>query len=147
MEPTLLAIGEVDSSEALAAESMQDELFGPLLPILSYASLDEAIDLVQSRPKPLALYVFTEDRAVQDRVLRELSFGGGCVNDTISHLVNHQLPFGGVGHSGIGGYHGQHSFELFSHHKSVLTRSTKFETGIVFPPYKDKLKWIRKVLK
>lgn len=147
MEPTLLAIGKVGSSEALAAESMQDELFGPLLPILSYASLDEAIHLVQSRPKPLALYVFTEDRAVQDRVLGELSFGGGCVNDTISHLVNHHLPFGGVGHSGIGGYHGQHSFELFSHHKSVLTRSTKFETGILFPPYKDKLKWIRKVLK
>lgn len=147
IEPTLLTVGKAASSEALASESMKDELFGPMLPILTYSSLDEAIDLVRNRPKPLALYVFTEDRTVQDRVLGELSFGGGCVNDTISHLVNHHLPFGGVGHSGIGGYHGKHSFELFSHHKSVLKRSTRFETGLVFPPYKDKLKLIRKVLK
>ncbi|RIX60400.1 aldehyde dehydrogenase [Paenibacillus nanensis] len=147
IEPTLLAVGDASSSKALEAESMKDELFGPLLPILAYSRLEEAIELVRNRPKPLAFYVFTEDKEVRERVLGELSFGGGCVNDTISHLVNHHMPFGGVGHSGMGGYHGQHSFELFSHHKSVLTRSTKFEPGILFPPYKDKLKWIRKVLK
>ncbi|MEK3885425.1 aldehyde dehydrogenase [Paenibacillus sp. PL2-23] len=146
MEPTLLDLGDA-SGKAADAASMADELFGPILPVISYTHLDEALDWVRNRSKPLALYVFSEDRAVQDRVLGSLSFGGGCVNDTISHIINPSLPFGGVGASGMGAYHGKHSFELFSHRKSVLKRSTRFETGILFPPYGDKLKWIRKVLK
>lgn len=146
MEPTLLEVGKA-SDRSLHAASMEDELFGPLLPIITYTDLEDAISQVRSRPKPLALYVFSEDRSVQDRVMGTLSFGGGCVNDTLSHIINHHLPFGGVGNSGIGGYHGKHSFDLFSHHKSVLKRTTKFEPGILFPPYEGKLKLFRKVLK
>ncbi|RJE88521.1 aldehyde dehydrogenase [Paenibacillus sp. 1011MAR3C5] len=146
IEPTLLDVGNAEDSRIEAA-SMEDELFGPLLPMLTYSDLEDAISQVRNRPKPLALYVFSEDRGVQDRVMGTLSFGGGCVNDTLSHIINHHLPFGGVGHSGIGGYHGKHSFDLFSHHKSVLKRSTRFEPGILFPPYEGKLKLFRKVLK
>ncbi|REK74945.1 aldehyde dehydrogenase [Paenibacillus paeoniae] len=146
IEPTLIEAGNAADSK-IAAASMEDELFGPLLPVLTYSDLEDAIGLVQKKPKPLALYVFSEDRNVQNRVMGTLSFGGGCVNDTLSHLINHHLPFGGVGHSGIGGYHGKHSFDLFSHRKSVLKRTTKFEPGILFPPYEGKLKLFRKVLK
>lgn len=146
LEPALLDIGKVGDG-ALDVATMDDEIFGPILPILTYSHIDEAIKMIRQRPKPLALYLFTEDDAIQSLVLGTLSFGGGCVNDTLSHIINHELPFGGVGTSGIGGYHGKHSFELFSHNKSILKRSTRFETGIMFPPYKGKLKWIRKVLK
>ncbi|MFD0590087.1 aldehyde dehydrogenase [Paenibacillus sp. GCM10027627] len=146
IEPTLIEVGRAIDVKVGGA-AMEDELFGPLLPIITYENLNDAIRFVQNRPKPLALYLFSEDKAIQERVMGTLSFGGGCVNDTLSHIINHHLPFGGVGSSGIGGYHGKHSFDLFSHHKSVLQRSTRFETGILFPPYKGKLKWIRKVLK
>ncbi|MCR2807878.1 aldehyde dehydrogenase [Paenibacillus soyae] len=146
IEPTLLDLGRV-SEQAANSAAMEDELFGPILPLIGYERLDDAIEWIRNRPKPLALYVFSEERSVQERVLGTLSFGGGCVNDTLSHIINPHLPFGGVGPSGIGAYHGKHSFELFSHRKSVLKRSTRFETGMLFPPYGDKLKWIRKVLK
>ncbi|MBH5318905.1 aldehyde dehydrogenase [Paenibacillus sp. GSMTC-2017] len=146
LEPTLLDVGMVDD-RGMDVASMADEIFGPILPILTYSHIDEAIEMIRQRPKPLALYLFTEDRAIESLVMDTLSFGGGCVNDTLSHIINHHLPFGGVGTSGIGGYHGKHSFDLFSHQKSVLKRSTRFEIGIMFPPYKNKLKLIRKVLK
>ncbi len=141
IEPTLL---EADFHRSA---SMQEELFGPLLPILEYDSLDEAIRLINSRPKPLALYLFTSSKEVEEEVLARVPFGGGSVNDTISHIVNPELPFGGVGSSGIGAYHGRHSYELFSHKKSVMKRSTKFNSSFLYPPYGDKLKWIRKILK
>lgn len=102
---------------------MEDEIFGPILPIISYRNIDEAIVEIVKRPKPLALYLFTSDTRVQDKVLREVSFGGGCINDTITHVANPRLPFGGVGHSGVGSYHGQYSFETFSHLKSVLKKA------------------------
>ncbi len=141
MEPTLIKAGSWDSA------SMQDELFGPLLPIMPYQTLDEAIQMVRENPKPLALYVFTENKSTEKQVLSQLSFGGGCVNDTISHVVNHHLPFGGVGNSGMGAYHGKYSFELFSHAKSILKKSTCFDIGITFPPYGNKLGLVRKFLK
>lgn len=141
MEPTLL--DQVTWDDA----SMEDEIFGPILPILEYSSLDEAIRVVREHPKPLALYLFTQDSAVEQEVLHKVSFGGGCVNDTISHVASANLPFGGVGNAGIGAYHGKHSFEVFSHRKSVMKKSTRFETGLLFPPYRDKIKWVRKVLK
>lgn len=127
--------------------SMMDENFGPILPVLEFNHLDEAINMINDRPKPLALYVFTENKRVEDEVLSKVSFGGGCVNDTLSHVASAHLPFGGVGNSGIGAYHGKHSFEVFSHSKSILKKSTKFELGIVFPPYKDKIKLAKKLLK
>lgn len=141
IEPTLLY------PAAWSDAAMEDEIFGPILPILDYEHLDEAIDSINERPKPLALYLFTEDKHVEQTVLSRVSFGGGCINDTISHVANSKLPFGGVGNSGIGGYHGKHSFELFSHRKSIVKRGTSIDPGIVYPPYGNKVRLVRKVLK
>jgi len=127
--------------------SMQDELFGPLIPIMEYESLGTIIDEINSHPKPLALYIFSESRNVIDNLVKRVSFGGGCINDTISHVATTSLPFGGVGNSGIGSYHGKYSFDTFSHSKSILEKPTWFEHGLVFPPYKKKLKMIRRLLK
>lgn len=118
IEPTLL--GNVDWSSPV----MQEEIFGPILPVIEYNDLDPILDEITNRPKPLALYLFTNDEEVQDQVFNTVSFGGGCVNETLSHMTSHYLPFGGVGDSGMGSYHGQQSFELFSHHKSILKRNS-----------------------
>ncbi|MGZ9585314.1 aldehyde dehydrogenase [Paenibacillus marinisediminis] len=126
---------------------MQDEIFGPILPVLVYDDLQEVISAVQARPKPLALYLFTNDRAVEERVLTSLSFGGGCVNDTLMHLATPYLPFGGVGESGMGAYHGKFSFETFSHQKSVLHQTTLVDMAIRYPGAKNGLKWMRKLLR
>ncbi|MHA6482614.1 aldehyde dehydrogenase [Paenibacillus sp. strain BS8-2] len=144
--PTLIDAGKA-TSDGEGCAAMADELFGPLLPVLTFTDVQDVIRMVRGRSKPLALYLFTEDADTEREVMGRLSFGGGCVNDTLSHIVNHHLPFGGVGSSGIGAYHGEHSFELFSHRKSLLKRTTRFEPGFLFPPYKDKLKWARKVMK
>ncbi|MDO7905697.1 aldehyde dehydrogenase [Paenibacillus sp. JX-17] len=116
IEPTLL--GGVDWNSPV----MQEEIFGPILPVISYTDLNPLLDEIVRRPKPLALYLFTEDEELQKHVLGKVSFGGGCINDTLSHMTSHYLPFGGVGESGMGSYHGQQSFEVFSHHKSILKR-------------------------
>ncbi|QLK05622.1 Aldehyde dehydrogenase [Priestia megaterium] len=104
---------------------MQDEIFGPTLPVIVYDEISEVIEAIVKRPKPLALYLFSEDEAVQDRILNSVSFGGGSINDTINHMTSHYLPFGGVGDSGMGAYHGKASFDTFSHAKSILKRSNK----------------------
>lgn len=141
IEPTLLF------PAAWSDAAMEDEIFGPVLPVLTYSKLDEAIAAIHARPKPLALYLFTQDKETERRVLRDVSFGGGCINDTITHVASTRLPFGGVGNAGIGAYHGKHSFELFSHRKSVVKRGTKLDLGIVYPPYRDKVKIARRLLK
>ncbi|MBY9077100.1 aldehyde dehydrogenase [Paenibacillus sp. HN-1] len=141
IEPTLL------DTASWSDAAMQDEIFGPILPIMGYSQLEEAIETVNSRPKPLALYLFTEQRHVKEEVLARVPFGGGCVNDTISHVANHHLPFGGVGHAGIGAYHGKFSFDQFSHTKSVMTKSTRMDISFLFPPYRDKVKWVRKIMR
>ncbi len=115
---------------------MQEEIFGPLLPVLTFDALDEAIAHVSARPKPLACYLFTKDRAREAQVLRELSFGGGCVNDTVVHLATPRLPFGGVGESGMGNYHGHAGFETFSHKKSILKKALWLDLPLRYPPYK-----------
>lgn len=117
IEPTV--IGDVNWESAV----MQEEIFGPILPVFTYSDLNPMLDEIVRRPKPLALYLFTQDEQLQDQVLDQVSFGGGCINDTLSHMTSHYLPFGGVGESGMGSYHGQQSFDVFSHHKSVLKRS------------------------
>ncbi|WP_338754310.1 aldehyde dehydrogenase [Bacillus sp. FJAT-52991] len=127
--------------------SMQDEIFGPILPILSYQELNDVITEVNKHPKPLALYVFTENEAVEKNILSSISFGGGCVNDTLSHVGSPYLPFGGVGPSGMNSYHGKHSFDTFSHQKSVMKKSTKLSHSMIFPPYGDKVKWLKKIIK
>jgi aldehyde dehydrogenase (NAD+) len=124
---------------------LQEEIFGPILPVLEYDVFDDAIAMVRMRSKPLALYLFSNDSNHQERVLQELSFGGGCVNDTLVHLANPHLPFGGVGDSGIGAYHGRFSFETFSHRKSVLRRSFFPDLKLRYPPYN--LNLLRKILR
>ncbi|MEM6789488.1 MAG: aldehyde dehydrogenase family protein [Myxococcota bacterium] len=126
---------------------MGEEIFGPVLPVLEVGSVVEAIDFVNERPKPLALYVFTRDEAVADRVLSETSSGGACVNDALTHLSVLDLPFGGVGESGMGAYHGKASFDTFTHHKSVLAKSNLLDIAVRYPPYSDtKAKIIEKLM-
>ena len=115
---------------------MQEEIFGPILPVLSYDSLDRLIQEQKTRPKPLALYLFTDDNAVKKRVLTELPFGGGCVNDTVLHISSSYAPFGGVGNSGMGNYHGKFSFETFTQKKTVLYKSWRFDVPVRHHPYK-----------
>lgn len=122
---------------------MREEIFGPLLPILGFADLEDAIRAVNERPKPLALYYFGRSAERQERVLSRTSSGGGCVNETVMHLVNSNLPFGGVGASGMGAYHGKTSFETFTHAKSVLKRPSFLDNPLRYAPYAGKLKFLR----
>jgi aldehyde dehydrogenase (NAD+) len=122
---------------------MKDEIFGPILPVIAYDKFEDALEMIQQRPKPLALYLFSESNKAIQQVLARTSFGGGCVNDTIVHLANHNLPFGGVGDSGIGSYHGKKSFDIFTHEKSVLRNSTRVDIPLRYPPYKNKLGLLR----
>lgn len=126
---------------------MVDEIFGPILPILIYDHLDDVINVIIDRPKPLALYLFTEDKNVEKEVLSRTSFGGGAINDTITHVATPHLPFGGVGASGMGTYHGVHSFETFSHRRSMVKKSTKLDIKLIFPPYGNKVDLAKKFMK
>lgn len=128
-------------------EIMQEEIFGPLLPVISFQSYNAALNAVLELEKPLAAYLFTNDSEEKESFTRKLSFGGGCINDTVIHLSNDHLPFGGVGSSGIGNYHGKYGFEAFSHQKAVLEKVTWGEPNIKYPPYSEKkLSWIKKLL-
>ncbi|MGH3542220.1 MAG: aldehyde dehydrogenase family protein, partial [Mycobacterium sp.] len=118
---------------------MTDEIFGPILPVVTVQSIDDAIHFVNSRPKPLAAYLFTKARAVRERVIKEVSAGGMVVNHLVFHFATARLPFGGVGASGIGAYHGRWGFEEFSHRKSVLTKPTRPDlASFIYPPYTEK---------
>jgi aldehyde dehydrogenase (NAD+) len=142
IEPTVLI--DVDPESAV----MQEEIFGPILPVLTWKKLDEAIEFVRSRPKPLALYLFTQDRAVEEKVLGSCSFGGGCINDTVIHLATPHMGFGGVGQSGMGSYHGKRSFDTFTHFRSIVRKSTWLDLPFRYFPYTDdKFRLIRKFLK
>ena len=122
---------------------MQEEIFGPIMPIIEFENFDEIVFEIKNREKPLALYYFGNNKAHISKIKREVSFGGGCINDCIMHLTEHSLPFGGVGNSGMGNYHGKKSFEAFSHYKSILVK-TKIELDMKYPPYnKNKLKLIK----
>lgn len=130
---------------------MSEEIFGPLLPILTYESdlfAQQVIEPIKSREKPLALYLFTEEEQIKKKVLSELSFGGGVINDTILHLTNSSLPFGGVGQSGIGSYHGKDSFTQFTHQKSIVEKNKWIKLDMLYPPYTTKsLNLIKKFMK
>jgi len=141
IEPTL-----IDASWEGAA--MSEEIFGPILPIIGYSDLDQVIGKIKRLPKPLALYLFTENYKVEEKVLTEISSGGACINDTITHLANSELPFGGVGNSGIGAYHGRESFITFSHRRSLVRKTTKINIPIIFPPFNKKnLNNVKKLMK
>lgn len=130
--PTILRNVSLDSPV------MQEEIFGPILPILPVSGIDEAIAFAAAWPHPLACYLFTKDRAVQRRVLDTLPFGGGCINDTIIHLATSRMPFGGVGHSGMGGYHGRDSFRCFTHEKSIVKKALWLDLPMRYTPYSKK---------
>ena len=121
---------------------MQEEIFGPILPIITYHNIHEAIHFINQREKPLAFYIFSSQKEVQDLLLKSCSFGGGCINDTIIHLATSELGFGGVGHSGMGSYHGKKSFETFSHTRSIVKKATWIDLPLRYYPYtplKDKM--------
>ena len=126
---------------------MQEEIFGPILPVISFDSLQEAADMIKARPKPLALYLFTTNKETEAYILDNLSFGGGCINDTLMHVATPYLPFGGVGESGIGRYHGKESFFTFTHEKSVLRQTNRFDFSFRYPNAKNGLDIVRKFLK
>lgn len=141
IEPTVLDNVTVDDAV------MQEEIFGPIMPIIPYDSIDEAERFIKNREKPLALYIFTNDKSVEERFVKYISFGGGCVNDTILHLATSEMGFGGVGNSGMGSYHGKKSFETFSHEKSILKKYCWIDMPMRYQPYKKKyLKLIKMFL-
>ena len=126
---------------------MQEEIFGPVLPILSFTDFNETLHEILKREKPLAAYLFTRNELQKKKFLKTLSFGGGCINDTVMHLTGDSLPFGGIGNSGMGSYHGEFSFITFSHQKSILDKSNWGEPNFKYPPYsKEKLKWIKRFM-
>jgi acyl-CoA reductase-like NAD-dependent aldehyde dehydrogenase len=125
---------------------MQEEIFGPILPVLEFDDLETVMAALEVKPKPLALYFFSQNRDRQEQVLRRLSSGGACINDTFAQLLNLRLPFGGVGDSGMGSYHGKAGFDTFSHSKSVVKRSTWVDPGLKYPPYRTPLAVLRRVM-
>jgi aldehyde dehydrogenase (NAD+) len=129
------------------APVMREEIFGPILPVLAVGSIDEAISFINARDKPLALYVFSRDKRNVERILGATTSGGVCVNDALSHIMPAGLPFGGVGPSGMGAYHGRYTFETFTHAKSVLDRSTMLDPSLRYPPYTaQKQKWVKRLI-
>jgi len=139
IEPTII------DNPSLKSKLMQDEIFGPILPILSYSDENEIDDIITNYEKPLSLYIFSKNKIFTNKILKRFSFGGGAINDPLIHFGNHRLPFGGVGASGIGAYHGKHGFDTFSHHKSVSKRGTWFDPPIRYAPYKNKLSLLKKM--
>lgn len=126
---------------------MQEEIFGPILPVLTYKNFNEALLQISKHEKPLAAYLFTNNSEEKDLFTSRISFGGGCINDVVMHLSNDHLPFGGVGNSGIGNYHGKFGFDTFSHQKAILERATWGEPDLKYPPYSEKkLSWIKRIL-
>ncbi|QDP86352.1 aldehyde dehydrogenase [Chryseobacterium sp. SNU WT5] len=141
IEPTILH--NVTWDDAV----MKEEIFGPILPILTFNNFNEALLQIGEHEKPLSAYLFTDESEEKEKFISQISFGGGCINDVVMHLSNDYLPFGGVGNSGIGNYHGKYGFEAFSHQKAILDRVTWGEPDLKYPPYSDKkLNWIKKLL-
>jgi len=117
---------------------MQEEIFGPILPMITYEDIGECIDYIVKHPKPLALYLFTKDSDIEKQVLNKCSFGGGCINDTIIHLATTHMGFGGVGNSGMGNYHGKKSFDTFTHYRSIVKKANWLDIPIRYRPYSKK---------
>lgn len=141
ISPTLLE--NVAESSAV----MQEEIFGPILPLYTFTDHRQAVEMVQRMPNPLALYVFTNNAEVEKLYIDKIPFGGGCINNTLIHLANAELPFGGVGNSGVGAYHGKFSFDTFTRQKSIVKTSTWIDPSAKYPPYKGKLKILKWLLK
>ena len=125
---------------------MQEEIFGPILPVLTYSDWEDALKNIAKLSSPLAFYVFRENKKRQKQVVREMAFGNAAINDVIVHMANHHLPFGGIGASGMGTYHGVHGFQTFSHLKGIIKKPTWFELPLRYAPYGTRLRWLKKIL-
>ena len=141
IEPTLIL------DPPLTSPLMKEEIFGPVLPIIGFSNSSQALDIIKANPDPLAFYIFTSDSRKEKMWVDNVQFGGGCVNNTSWHLTNHHLPFGGIGNSGLGRYHGKSSFETFSHKKSLMKTPTWFDPMIKYPPFKGKLKLFKWIIR
>ena len=141
IEPTIIDNVNVES------DVMKDEIFGPILPIISFNTKEEALKIIEQHKNPLAFYVFASSNAKEKDWLNSVAFGGGCVNNASWHLTNHHLPFGGRGFSGTGSYHGKNSFDTFTHKKAVMKTPTWFDPSIKYPPFKGKLKLFKWVIR
>ncbi len=140
IQPTILTDISLDDS------IMKEEIFGPLLPVISFNKTSEAIDIVHQNAKPLSFYLFTKNKNTEAEWLRRVAFGGGCINNTVYHFANLNMPFGGIGNSGIGSYHGKKTFEIFSHAKPVLKTGTWLDPNIKYPPLKGKINLLKKFI-
>lgn len=138
--PTILDLGSIDSSNATTHPSMKEEIFGPILPVITYTELDEALDFIRRLPVPLSLYLFTRNKLTQKRIVSSMRFGGGCINDVLCHLGTSKIPFGGCGESGMGMYHGKYGFDTFSRRKSILIQSHRKDRKLRYGPHK-KISW------
>ena len=123
---------------------MQEEIFGPVLPVLEFDDIEEAIKMIEKHPTPLALYVFTQNKSVKEKLTEEIAFGGGCINDTIIHLASTSMGFGGVGESGMGAYHGKTGFDTFTHYKSLVDKKTWIDLPFRYAPY---TRWKTKIVR
>jgi aldehyde dehydrogenase (NAD+) len=157
-EPELVHGGQHDRSKlfigptiirnpSLNSDLMSEEIFGPILPIVGFSSQEEAKSIIGRNPNPLSLYVFTSSREKEKYWIEQIPFGGGCVNNAAWQFTNHYLPFGGVGESGIGAYHGKHTFELFTHAKPVMKSPVWLDPSLKYPPYAGKMKWFKRLIK
>ena len=126
---------------------MEQEIFGPILPIYGYDNFDEIDQIIYKYKNPLALYIFTKNRSFGEKFLRKYSFGGGAINDTVVHIINDRLPFGGIGNSGMGKYHGESTFKTFSHFKPYISKPLWIDIPLRYPPFKNKIKLLKKALK
>ena len=140
-EPTLVEIDNFNS------KIMEQEIFGPILPIYSYEDFNEIDEIISKYKNPLALYIFTKNRSFGEEFLKRHSFGGGAINDTVVHIINDRLPFGGIGNSGMGKYHGESTFKTFSHFKPYISKPFWIDLPLRYPPFKNKIKFLKKVLK
>lgn len=132
IEPTIL------ENVLLEDRIMQEEIFGPLIPIIEYGNFNDIVKIIEANKNPLALYIFSKEKDFIDRLVENISFGGGCINDTIMHITNYNLPFGGIGNSGIGSYHGKKSFDSFSHKKSIMRSNSFIDIKFKYPPYTER---------
>jgi acyl-CoA reductase-like NAD-dependent aldehyde dehydrogenase len=137
ISPTVIRVSDPDDI------LMQEEIFGPILPLVAYGDLDDALEIIGSKPRPLALYIFSSSRRVQQKIISATQSGSGGINETVVHFINPYLPFGGVGKSGIGRYHGKYSFESLSYKRSFLKKATWIDVPLRYPPYARKLRLIR----
>ncbi len=140
IEPTILI------NISLNDDVMKEEIFGPILPLLSFTSTEEAMQIVKQNENPLAFYLFTKDKKREEEWIKKIPFGGGCINNTVWHFANENFPFGGIGNSGMGAYHGKNTFTIFTHAKPVLKTATWLDPSLKYPPFKGKMKWFKKLI-